>query len=175
MSSGAGLLDQPAELGETGLRGERGGLAVGAQHAEEPAHLGQRLAGGGLDGGRSSASRAWSGPSRRRTAWVWMVTTLIEWDTMSCSSRAMRVRSSWATRAASSLALALEPIGPGDGLVGAVGAVAGDARRPSTDRRRTPAPAARSLNSKSSGMMTADERHEHERQAERTSCGGRVS
>ena len=45
---------------------------------------------------RSAASRAWSGPRRRRTAWVWMVTTLIEWDTMSCSSRAIRVRSSWA-------------------------------------------------------------------------------
>ena len=50
---------------------------------------------------RSAASAAWSGPSRRRTAWVWMVTTLIEWDTMSCSSRAIRVRSSAAARAAS--------------------------------------------------------------------------
>ncbi len=51
---------------------------------------------------RSRASAAWSGPSRRRTAWVWMVTTLIEWDTMSCSSRAIRVRSSAAALAASS-------------------------------------------------------------------------
>ena len=73
---------------------------------------------------RSAASRAWSGPSRRRTACVWMVTTLIEWDTMSCSSRAIRVRSSAAMPRGLLLPLALEPVGAGDGLLGAGGAVA---------------------------------------------------
>ena len=55
-----------------------------------------------------------------------MVTTLIEWDTMSCSSRAIRVRSSWAIARGLLLALGLEPVGPGDGLLGPGGAVAGD-------------------------------------------------
>ena len=35
-----------------------------------------------------------------------MVTTLIEWDTMSCSSRAMRVRSSATSRSARAIASA---------------------------------------------------------------------
>ena len=53
----------------------------------------------------SSASRSfsWSGSSRRRTAEAWTVITLTLWPTTSCSSRAMRARSSaTASRACSS-------------------------------------------------------------------------
>ena len=83
-----------------------------------------------------------------------MVTTLIEWDTMSCSSRAIRVRSSWAIAGGLLLALGLEPVGAGDGLLG-----------PASARSRVTMPtvhgpakntraAARSLGSKPSTMLT---------------------
>ena len=88
---------------------------------------------------RSAASAACSGPSRRRTAWVWMVTTLIEWDTMSCSSRAIRVRSSAAARAASCSRSTLQPLGAGDRLLGAGDPARAAGRRRPTGRRRTPA------------------------------------
>ena len=42
---------------------------------------------------RSAASRACSGPSRRRIACAWIATTLIECETTSCNSRAIRARS----------------------------------------------------------------------------------
>ncbi len=54
-----------------------------------------------------------------------MVTTLIEWDTMSCSSRAMRVRSSWAIASGLELSLGLEAVGPRHRLLGPGRAVAG--------------------------------------------------
>ena len=45
----AGALDQRAELVQRRLRRERGGLLAGVQHAEQVAHLAQRLAAGALD------------------------------------------------------------------------------------------------------------------------------
>ena len=120
----ADLAHQPVELGEAGLRGER--------QRTRPRCAARRRAGASRPAPRARSPRpprgrppraAWSGPSRRRTAWVWMVTTLIEWDTMSCSSRAIRVRSSAAALGCLELALALELRGPGDRLVGAGGPV----------------------------------------------------
>ena len=105
---------------------------------------------------RSAASRAWSGPSRRRTAWVWMVTTLIEWDTMSCSSRAIRVRSS--ARAGCGLAARARaravPRGPRPPRCARPAAAAcPDGPRPDEEDRA----AARSLGSRPSGMTRGHE------------------
>ena len=79
-----------------------------AQHAEQPAQLGERPR--DVAEMASSAARACSG--RSSSTWAptpaCTATTDIEWATMSCSSRAMRRRSS-ATRTRRALALHLGP------------------------------------------------------------------
>src|SRR5437763_593468 len=49
----ARALDQPVELVDAGLRGERQVLVAPAEHADDAAHLAQRGAPGLLDGGES--------------------------------------------------------------------------------------------------------------------------
>ena len=77
------------------LRRERELLVLRAQQPEQPAHLGQRLLPGRLD--RARAPRA-GARCRGRVdccaACDWITITLTLWATTSCSSRAIRVRSS---------------------------------------------------------------------------------
>ena len=75
---------------ERGLRGVVGVLAVGAQDAEQTAHLGQRLAAGGLD--RSQRADRGVGSAVEHAARPPACTTMIEIEcaTTSCISRAIR-------------------------------------------------------------------------------------
>ncbi len=91
----AHLLDEIDEVAQARLRRERQLVVGAAQHAEQAAHLGQRRATGRLDRredlGRGSGRSA---PIARRSAPA--CTTMIETlcATTSCSSRAIRARSS---------------------------------------------------------------------------------
>ena len=87
-------LGERGELSEPRLRREVEPVARGPQHAEQPAHL--------LQGLRPVVS-IWRStcvvcgrpsPRASRSAPAWTVIIEIEWPTTSCSSRAMRARSS---------------------------------------------------------------------------------
>ena len=90
------LVEQVGELLQARLRAPvRGvGRRVLAQHAEQPAHLGQRGPRGVADRGRAAARPAAGMPGVVSRA-VSACTAIIEmwWATTSCSSRAIRARS----------------------------------------------------------------------------------
>ena len=96
-------VQQRVEAVEPGLRRELDLVAVAAHRAEEPAHLGERGAAGLLDAPERVAVLGQLVGSLCRTAPTWSTITLTAWATMSCSSRAIRARSSaTAMRAAAS-------------------------------------------------------------------------
>ena len=101
----ARAVDQAVEVGQAGGGGQRGGLAL-AQQVEHRAQLAEGLLAGVLDGGERRADLAAlpSGCSSTRCSATPACTLMSEmlWASTSCSSRAMRSRSSLARRRASS-------------------------------------------------------------------------
>ncbi len=99
--AGGEAAHERADVGEARLRGERDVLVLAAQHAEQAAQLRERLAPGLLDGGEGGLRRA-SGlrSASRRAAAACTVIALSAWATTSCSSPAIRVRSSSAALSA---------------------------------------------------------------------------
>ena len=104
------LLHQAIEILEARLR-RAPAPPPAAQHVHEPSHLCERLA--AVCSTTSSASRSFccSGRSRRRTAEACTVITLTACPTTSCSSRAIRARSS-VTASRASASRPLQASGP---------------------------------------------------------------
>ena len=99
----ADLVHQRVEVAEPRLGRELDLLALAPHRAEQPAHLGERRAAGLLDAFERLPVLASARGSLCRTAPTWSTITLTAWATMSCSSRAIRARSSaTAMRAAAS-------------------------------------------------------------------------
>ena len=104
----ARLLDEPVEVLEARLRRERGRLLRPAEDADEPAHLGERLASGLLDDQQRLSLPLLFGPQEPADARRLNGHDADAWPTTSWSSRAMRARSS-ATAARASSSRLLEP------------------------------------------------------------------
>ena len=115
----ADLVDQRVEVAEAGL-GDELGVVVGLAHrAQEVAHLGEGGTPGLLDAEQGAACRRPARPGRLwRTAPTCSTITLTEWATMSCSSRAIRARSSATAMRAAVSAL---PLGVDGASLGGLG------------------------------------------------------
>ena len=99
----ADLVQQGAEGVEAGLGHQVDVILVAAHGGQQTAHLGQRRTPGLLDAAERIAVLGERVGSLCLTAATWSTITLTAWATMSCSSRAIRARSSaTAIRAAAS-------------------------------------------------------------------------
>ena len=130
-SRGGDLRREIVEPPEARLRGERGAFVGGPQHAEQPAHLRRAPARPRARSRRARhASRRGRRSSMRRPPRACRTITLIACATTSCSSRAIRARSS-------AIASAVRVSCSIDQHALALGAVAeqpaGDERRPEED------------------------------------------
>ena len=84
----------PSSSASLGCGARAGGSSDDAQHPQQAAHLGERLAAGLLDRIQCLRVTAFPLPSAIRSAPAWTTITLTLWETTSCSSRAIRARSS---------------------------------------------------------------------------------
>ena len=103
--------DELLDVREPGLRRERSRVLAAVEHAQQPAHLRQRLAAGALDRFAASLGALRLGVHHHPRAPAWITITETLCAITSCSSRAIRARSREGRVADALLALGVEPLG----------------------------------------------------------------